>query len=50
MLWILFVALLFVWLFGVVINYTMGGWIHLFLALAIIALIFQVTHRRGTVH
>jgi hypothetical protein len=50
MLWILFIALLFVWMVGVVISYTMGGWIHLFLALAVIVLIFQVTHWRKSVH
>jgi hypothetical protein len=50
MLWILFLALLFVWLVGVVISYTLGGWIHMFLALAVIALILQVTHRGRPAH
>jgi len=34
------------WLVGVVISYTMGGWIHVLLALAVIALVRQVTHSR----
>jgi Family of unknown function (DUF5670) len=50
MLWILFLALLFVWLVGVVISYTLGGWIHVFLVLAAITLISQVTHRRRPAH
>ena len=50
MLWILFIALLFVWLVGVVISYTVGGLIHLFLALAVIVMIIQVTHRHRPMH
>jgi membrane protein DedA with SNARE-associated domain len=50
MLWILFLALLFGWLVGMVISYTMGGWIHLFLALAVVTLILQVTRRQRSVH
>ena len=46
MLWMAFILFLLLWFVGVVISYTMGGWIHLLLALAVIALVFQVTHRR----
>jgi hypothetical protein len=46
MLWLAFILFLLLWFVGVVISYTMGGWIHLLLALAVIALVFQVTHRR----
>ena len=42
MLWTLFVVLLVLWLLGVVSSYTMGGFIHLLLVLAVIALIFQL--------
>jgi hypothetical protein len=50
MLWIVFFLLLFVWLVGVVISYTMGGFIHLLLALAVITLTFQVAHGRRPAH
>ncbi len=50
MLWTLFVILLVLWLIGVVSSYTLGGFIHLLLVLAVIALIFQLlTNRRTTV-
>jgi hypothetical protein len=50
MLWTLFVILLVLWLLGVVSSYTMGGFIHLLLVLALIALIFQlITGRRSVV-
>ncbi len=38
------------WLLGVVTSYTMGGFIHLLLVLALIALVFQlITGRRAAV-
>ena len=40
MLWTIFVILLVLWLLGVVSSYTMGGFIHILLVLAVIALIF----------
>ncbi|MBZ5504512.1 MAG: lmo0937 family membrane protein [Acidobacteriia bacterium] len=50
MLWTLFVVLLVLWLLGVVSSYTMGGFIHLLLVLAVIALVFQlITGRRASV-
>lgn len=50
MLWTLFVVLLVLWLLGVVSSYTMGGFIHILLVLAVIALIFQlITGRRAAV-
>jgi hypothetical protein len=49
MLWTLFVILLVLWLLGVVSSYTMGGFIHLLLVLALIALIFQLITGRRTV-
>jgi hypothetical protein len=41
-LWTLFVILLIVWFLGVVSSYTMGGFIHVLLALAVITLIIQL--------
>jgi hypothetical protein len=49
MLWTLFVILLVLWLIGVVSSYTLGGFIHILLVLAIIALVFQLISGRRTV-
>lgn len=49
MLWTIFVILLILWLLGVVSSYTLGGFIHLLLVLALIALIFQLLSGRRTV-
>ena len=49
MLWTIFVVLLVLWLLGVVSSYTMGGFIHILLVLAIIALVFQLISGRRTV-
>jgi hypothetical protein len=49
MLWTLFVILLVLWLLGVVSSYTMGGFIHLLLVLAVIALLFQLITGRRTI-
>jgi len=49
MLWTLFVILLVLWLLGIVTSYTLGGFIHILLVLAIVALIFQVISGRRTV-
>jgi hypothetical protein len=48
MLWTLFVILLVLWLLGVITSYTMGGFIHILLVLAIIALVFQLIGGRRT--
>jgi uncharacterized protein DUF5670 len=42
MLWTIFVVLLVLWLLGVVSSYTLGGFIHILLVLAVIALVFQL--------
>ena len=48
MLWTVFVILLVLWLFGLTTAYTMGGFIHILLVLAVIALVFQLlTGRRA---
>jgi hypothetical protein len=47
MLWTIFVVLLILWLLGMVSSYTMGGFIHLLLLVALVVLIFQLlTGRR----
>ena len=42
MLWTLFVVLLLLWLLGVVSSYTLGGFIHLLLVLAVVAVLVQL--------
>jgi Family of unknown function (DUF5670) len=49
MLWTLFVILLVLWLLGIVTSYTLGGFIHILLVLALIALIFQLVTGRRTI-
>jgi hypothetical protein len=47
MLWTIFVVLLILWLLGMVSSYTLGGFIHLLLLVALVVLIFQLlTGRR----
>lgn len=48
MLWTIFVILLVLWLLGVVTSYTLGGFIHLLLVVALVVLVIQlVTGRRS---
>jgi len=48
MLWTIFVILLVLWLVGLVSSYTMGGFIHLLLVLAVVVLIINlITGRRA---
>lgn len=49
MLWTLFVILLVLWLLGIVTSYTLGGFIHILLVLALIALIFRLVTGRRTI-
>lgn len=50
MLWTLFVVLLVLWLLGLITSYTLGGFIHILLVLALVALVFQLfTGRRPVV-
>jgi hypothetical protein len=49
MLWTLFVVLLLLWVLGVVSSYTLGGFIHLLLVLAVIAVLVQLLSGRRVV-
>jgi len=49
MLWTIFVILLVLWLVGLVSSYTMGGFIHLLLVLAVIVLIINLLTGRRVV-
>jgi hypothetical protein len=46
MLWTITVILVILWLLGLVSGYTLGGWVHLLLVLAIIVLVFNLLSGR----
>ena len=46
MLWTLFVVLLLLWLLGVVTSYTLGGFIHVLLVIAVIMAVMQLIQGR----
>jgi len=46
MLWTIFVILLVLWLLGVVTSYTLGGFIHILLVLAIVIVLIRVIQGR----
>jgi hypothetical protein len=46
MLWTITIILFVLWVLGLVSSYTMGGWIHILLVLAIIVLIFNLMSGR----
>ena len=46
MLWTIFVVLLVLWLLGLVTSYTLGGFIHILLILAIVVVLFRVIQGR----
>jgi hypothetical protein len=49
MLWTLFVILLVLWLLGLVSGYTIGGFIHLLLIIAVVVLLFRLISGRPVV-
>jgi len=46
MLWTIFVLLLVLWVLGLVSSYTLGGYIHLLLVIAIVVLLIRVIQGR----
>jgi hypothetical protein len=46
MLWTIFVILVVLWLLGLVTSYTMGGFIHILLVLAIVVVLIRVIQGR----
>ena len=48
MLWTIFVILLVLWLLGLVSSYTLGGFIHILLVIAIVVLIILLLSGRRT--
>lgn len=49
MLWTILVVLLILWLLGLVTSYTLGGFIHVLLVIALILLVLQLVTGRRTV-
>lgn len=49
MLWTITVLLFLMWLVGMVTNYTLGGFIHLLLLLAIVSVLIRVIQGRNPV-
>jgi hypothetical protein len=48
MLWTIVVILLILWLLGLVTSYTLGGFIHLLLVLAVIIIVINLVQGRRT--
>ena len=46
MLWTITIVLFILWIVGLVSSYTLGGWIHILLVLAIIVLIYNLLSGR----
>jgi hypothetical protein len=48
-LWTIFVVLLLLWLVGVVSSYTLGGFIHILLVLALVVMLIRIIQGRSPV-
>jgi hypothetical protein len=46
MLWTIFVILLVLWLLGLITGYTMGGFVHVLLVIAIVVVLVRVIQGR----
>ena len=49
MLWTIFVILLVMWLLGLVTSYTLGGFIHILLVVALAVLVIQLISGRRAI-
>jgi len=49
MLWTIFVLLMILWLLGMVSSYTLGGYIHILLILAIATVLIRVIQGRNPI-
>ena len=49
MLWTIFVILLVMWMLGLVTSYTLGGFVHILLVLAVVVLVIQLIQGRRIV-
>ena len=49
MLWTIFVILLILWLLGMITSYTLGGFIHILLVIALIVLVIRLIQGRRVI-
>lgn len=49
MLWTIFVILLILWLLGIVSGYTVGGFVHLLLVIALVVIVIRLIQGRRVV-
>ena len=49
MLWTIFILLVVLWLLGMISSYTLGGFIHLLLVLAIVVVLIRVIQGRNPI-
>jgi hypothetical protein len=49
MLWTIFVILLVLWMLGLVTSYTLGGFIHILLVVAVVVLLIELISGRRAV-
>jgi len=49
MLWTIFIILLVLWLLGMVSSYTLGGYIHLLLIVAVVVVLIRLIQGRSPV-
>ena len=49
MLWTIFVVLFILWALGMVTSYTMGGFIHILLVLALVVILLNTIQGRRTI-
>jgi hypothetical protein len=49
MLWTIFLILLVLWALGLVTSYTLGGFVHILLVLAVVVLVIQLLQGRRAV-
>ena len=47
MLWSIAVILVLMWLLGMVSSYTLGGFLHLLLVIAVLVIVLQIIQGRG---
>jgi uncharacterized protein DUF5670 len=49
MLWTITIILVVLWLLGLITSYTLGGWIHILLVIAIVVLLIRLIQGRPVV-
>ena len=49
MLWTITIILVVLWLLGMISSYTLGGWIHILLVIAIVVLLIRLIQGRPVV-